>query len=63
MVSFCLKYALPWQNGKQDKIVHTMELIQVQILMKISHPLPQMPRKRHALTKPLFGSPSKKHAF
>ena len=63
VMSFRLKYALPWSQSKQEKIIHTTELVQLCVLSKVGLPFPTSPRKRPAPTKPLFGSPSKKHAL
>ena len=63
IISFQVKYALPWIESKQEMIVHTTELIQVRVIAKASQFLPKSPKKRLPPAKPLFESSSKKRFF
>ncbi len=60
IISFHVKYALPWTDSKQELIVHTTELVQVRVFAKASQFLAKNPKKRLPPAKPLFGSSSKK---
>ena len=63
VMSFCLKYVLPWNvaTNKKDKLQCTTKILQIHVVMKIA-PNVQInsPMKRAAPPKPKFGSPSKK---
>jgi len=65
VMSFRLKYALPWNAmaNKKDKIQCTTEIVQIRVVTKIS-PNAQLlsPSKRNTPPKPKFDSLSKKHA-
>ncbi len=45
IISFHVKYALPWVESKQEKIVHTTELIQIRVIAKGSQLQPKSPKK------------------
>ncbi len=64
MMSFHLKYVLPWNSKtkKYKKLQCTTEILQIRIITKII-PISRMntASKRAAPSKPKFGSPAKKH--
>jgi len=63
IVSFQVKFALPWIDSKQNKIVHTTDLVQIRVIAKASQFQSKSPKKRLPPSKPLFGSSSKKRFF
>ncbi len=56
-------FAIPWNDSKPNKIVHTTELVQIHVITKASQIQAKSPKKRLPPSKPLFGSSSKKHFF
>ena len=64
VMSFCLKYALPWNSvmRKYEKVQCMTKILQNRVITKVV-PITHIntASKRAAPSKPKFGSPAKKH--